>query len=73
MLDILCCKITIGDADPSNPIKINNPIEIMEVESIEINDSYKKLIGSATVTFPKGSVFQSTVIGNVELLPLLRQ
>ena len=39
MLDILCCNITIGDADPSNPIKINNPIVIKEVESIEINDS----------------------------------
>ena len=67
MLDILCCKITIGDADPSNPIKINNPIEIIEVESIEINDSYKKLIGTATVTFPKGTVFQSTVIGNATI------
>ena len=67
MLDVLCCKITIGDADPSNPIKINNPIVIQEVESIEINDSYKKLIGTAIVTFPKGSVFQSTVIGNATI------
>ena len=67
MLDVLCCKITIGDADPSNPIKINNPIEIKEVESIEINESYKKLIGSAMVTFPKGTVFQSTVIGNATI------
>ena len=67
MLDILCCLITIGDADPSNPIKINNPIEIKEVESIEINESYKRLIGGATVTFPKGTVFQSTVIGNATI------
>ncbi len=67
MLDVLCCKITIGDADPSNPIKIENAITLTEVDSIEITDSYKKLIGSATVIFPKGTVFKSTVIGNATL------
>lgn len=50
MIDILCCKITIGDADPSNPISINNPIVLTEVQEIEINESYKKLkIGRAHV------------------------
>ncbi len=64
MLDVLCCKITIGDADPSNPIKITNPITLTEVKEIEINESYKKLIGTAKIVFPKGTVFQSTIIGN---------
>lgn len=67
MIDVLCCEITIGDADPSNPIKINNPIVLKEVQQIEINESYKKLIGTAKITFPKGTVFQSTVIGNATI------
>lgn len=66
-IDYLCCKITIGDTDPGNPIKINNPVELTEVESIEISDSYKKLIGTAKLTFPKGTVYRSTIIGNVTL------
>lgn len=64
-LQVLCCRITIGDADASNPMKINNPIVLTEVENIEINESYKKLIGTAKLTFPKGTVFRSTVLGNV--------
>lgn len=67
MIDVLCCEITIGDADPSNPIKINNPIVLKEVQQIEIDESYKKLIGTAKITFPKGTVFQSTVIGNATI------
>ncbi|MFR9546975.1 MAG: hypothetical protein SNJ29_15570 [Rikenellaceae bacterium] len=67
MLDILCCKITIGDADTSNPMKINNPITLTEVGSIEISESYKQLIGTATIMFPKGTVFKSTIIGNATI------
>ena len=37
MMDVLCCKITIGDANPSNPMEIKDAIEITEVQSIEIN------------------------------------
>ena len=66
-MDILCCRITIGDADPSNPMRIQNGVEITEVQSLEINESYKKLIGTAKVIFPKGSVCRSTIIGNVTL------
>lgn len=66
-IDYLCCVITIGDAEPENPIVIKNPITITEVESIEINESYKKLIGTAKLNFPKGTVFKSTIIGNVTL------
>ena len=66
-LDILCCKITIGDADPSNPMVINNPITLTEVNEIEINETYKKLINTAKVIFPKGAVFRSTIIGNATM------
>ena len=58
-MDNLCCRITIGDADPSNPMRIQNGVEITEVQSLEINESYKKLIGTAKVIFPKGSVCRS--------------
>ena len=64
-LDILSCRITIGDADPSNPIVIRNGIELTEVQEIRITESYKKLIGTASLTFPKGTVYKSTIIGSV--------
>ena len=66
-MDILCCRITIGDADPSNPMRIQNGVEITEVQSLEINESYKKLIGTAKVIFPKGSVCRSTIIGERDI------
>lgn len=66
-LDVLCCRITIGDADPSHPMVINNPVVLTEVEEIEIVETYKKLIGTAKVTLPKGTVYQSTIIGNATL------
>lgn len=64
-LDVLCCHISIGDADPNNPMKINNPIELFEVQELEINESYKELIGTAKIKFPKGTVFRSTVVGPI--------
>lgn len=67
MMDILCCRITIGNADPSNPMKIKDGIEITEVHTLEINESYKKLVGTAKITLPKGSVCRSTIIGNITL------
>lgn len=67
MLDVLSCRITIGDADPGNPMLIQSPIVLTEVEEVEINESYKKLIGTAKVVFPKGTVFRSTVIGNTTI------
>lgn len=66
-LDVLCCRITIGDPDPDNPIVIRDGVEITEVEQIQITESYKKLIGTAKLTFPKGTVYRSTVIGPVTL------
>lgn len=67
MVDVLCCRITIGDADAGNPMVIKEPIVLTEVEEIEINESYKKLIGTAKIVFPKGTVYQSTVIGNATI------
>lgn len=64
-LDVLCCRITIGDPDPNNPVVIKDGVEITEVEQIQITESYKKLIGTAKLTFPKGTVYRSTIIGAV--------
>lgn len=66
-LNVLCCKITIGDADPSNPMAIQRPVVLTEVQEIEIVETYKKLIGTAKVIFPKGTVYKSTLIGNATL------
>jgi hypothetical protein len=38
-----------------------SPLLIAEVQDIEIEDSYRKLIGTATVTFPRGTVIKKTV------------
>lgn len=66
-LDVLCCKITIGDADPANPMAIQDPVVLTEVQEIEIVETYKKLTGTARVILPKGTVYQSTIIGNATL------
>lgn len=63
--DMLCCQITIGDPDPDNPIVIKNGIIITEVNEIEIHESYKKLIGTAKVSFPKGTLYKSTILGTI--------
>lgn len=62
-MDILYCQITIGDPDSKNPIEILNPIELTEVQQITITESYKKLIGTAKVIFPKGTIYKSTLVG----------
>lgn len=66
-LNVLCCRITIGDVNPANPMAIQNPVVLTEVQEIEIVETYKKLIGTAKVIFPKGTVYQSTIIGNATL------
>lgn len=62
-LDVLCCRITVGDPDPTNPIVICNPVTLTEVQEVEIVESYKKLIGTATLRLPKGTVLRSTIQG----------
>ena len=66
-LDVLCCRITVGDPDPGNPMAIQNPVTLTEVQEVEIVETYKKLIGTATIRFPKGTVFRSTIIGTATL------
>ena len=66
-LDVLCCRITIGDADPANPMTIQDPVVLTEVQEIAIVETYKKLMGTAKVILPKGTVYQSTIIGNATL------
>ena len=63
-LDILCCRITVGDGDTSKPMVIKTPMTLTEVQNIEIVESYKRLIGTAKITFPKGSVYKSTILVN---------
>lgn len=60
---ILICLIQVWTPkDPKNPTEESaNPRLITEVEEIEIEDSYRKLIGTATVKFPRGTVIKKTV------------
>jgi hypothetical protein len=60
---ILICLIKIW-----TPKSINDPMTvpsdamlISEVEEIEIEESYKKLIGTASVRFPRGTVIRKTI------------
>ncbi|MDR1341517.1 MAG: hypothetical protein LBK58_15920 [Prevotellaceae bacterium] len=60
---ILICLIQIWKLeDPKNPMETPpHPKLIAEVEEIEIEDSYRKLIGTASVKFPRGTVIKETV------------
>lgn len=66
-MDVLCCRITIGEADPANPMRITDGMEITEIHELEISESYKKLVGTARLRFPKGTVCRSTIIGNATM------
>jgi hypothetical protein len=46
---------------------IQDPVVLTEVQEIEIVETYKKLTGTARVILPKGTVYQSTIIGNATL------
>lgn len=60
---ILICLIQIWDlADPKKPMEEpSSPRLITEVENIEIEESYRKLIGTASVKFPRGTVIKKTI------------
>lgn len=48
--------------DPKKPMaEPESPLRITEVESIQIDDSYRKLIGTASVKFPRGTVIKKTI------------
>lgn len=64
-LDILVCKILVWEAADKNKIDVADPPEdkcliIRECESIEIEESYKKLIGTASVRLPRGTLIRRT-------------
>ena len=60
---ILISLIEIWDMkDPKKPMaEPESPLRITEVESIQIDDSYRKLIGTASVKFPRGTVIKKTI------------
>ena len=62
-LHILICLIQIWDMkNPKKPMEEpESPLLISEVESIEIEESYRKLIGTASVRFPRGTVIKKTL------------
>ena len=60
---ILICLIKIWDPkEGSNPLEIpDDAMLITECEQIEIEESYRKLIGTASVKFPRGTVIRKTI------------
>ena len=63
-VDILACKILIWEQPDKTKIDMN-PDEnkcliLRECQSIEIEESYQKLIGTAIVKFPRGTVIKRT-------------
>lgn len=60
---ILICMIQVWNpADKSKPMTVPSDAMILsEVQSVEIEESYKKLIGTASVKFPRGTVIRKTV------------
>lgn len=60
---ILISLIEIWDMkDQKKPMaEPESPLRITEVESIQIDDSYRKLIGTASVKFPRGTVIKKTI------------
>lgn len=60
---ILICLIQIWEpTDENDPMSTpKNMKMITEVENIEISDSFKKTIGSASVKFPRGTVLKRTI------------
>lgn len=60
---ILICLIKIWTPkDKKKPMEVpDDAMLISEVEEIEIEESYKKLIGTAAVRFPRGTVIRKTI------------
>lgn len=68
-VDILACKILIWEPENKTKIDTNDPADdkclvLRECQSIEIEESYKKLIGTASVKFPRGTVIKRTLTKN---------
>lgn len=71
-VDILACKIIIWTQKDVNTIEMTPPPDeecmiIRECVNIEIDESYKKLIGTAIVRLPKGSIARKTITRHEEM------
>lgn len=51
---------------PNESVDESNIMRICEVEQVEIEESYKKLVGTASVRFPRGTVIRRTIWGKPE-------
>lgn len=65
-VDILVSKVLVWDPGSKKEIEAKDPDEgkclvLRECVNIEIEESYKKLIGTATVRFPRGTVIKKTI------------
>lgn len=65
-IDILTCKIVIWEPKNKNTIDVPEPpddkcLVIRECLNIEIEESYKKLIGTASIKFPRGTIIKRTL------------
>lgn len=60
---ILICLVQIWEVEnPNNPLPApQSPLMITEVENIEIEESYRKIIGTASIRFPRGTVIKKTI------------
>lgn len=61
VLSILVCRIKTWKAKGNNWFDIpadDSCLIIRECESIEINDSYKELVGKAVIKFPRGTIVE---------------
>lgn len=60
---VLICLIEIWELqDKKKPMEEpSSPLLIAEVEELQIEESYRKLIGEASVRFPRGTVIKKTI------------
>lgn len=68
-VDMLACKIYVWEPEDKNKIDSKTPDDdkcliLRECQSIEIEESYKKLIGTASVKFPRGTIIKRTLTKN---------
>lgn len=60
-LMILACQIRTWKPEPPNWFEEDKGVLFTEVESIEIHQSYKQLIGTCTIRLPRGSVIAKSI------------
>jgi hypothetical protein len=63
VVNILVCQIKVWAASPSNWNSVPTSCTLItEVESVEIKDSYKEVVGTAVVKLPQGAMVEKTII-----------